>query len=456
MSTETESPADVISRAVGGTEYSWCRAVPGGTGITVLSLLFNKEPNITRLQEAIHALQNAHPILRSKLRWDPQSNIFSFVVTLNDKNPCLEIQSYDQTHNFYLTVEQEMNTNIWQYNNNNGNNGNDVIEHDVMFASLHKLPGGKYAVVLRLHTAVCDRAAAAFLLRELLGLFGGINGEIVKEEGLGLSIEECVPAGKASKPFWARGADMLGYSVNSFRFSNLEFKASGFPKGTEFVRMRIGADDTARILEGCKSKGIKLFGLLAAAGFIAAHASKNLPAEKWEKYSLATLIDCRSVLDPVLSDHHVGFYHSAILNSHDVKGGEDLWDLAHRIYTSLANAKNNNKHFTDMADLNFLMGKAIDNPGLTPSSSLRTSLISVFEETLTQNTDQFHKDIGLVDCIGCASVHGVSPSLAIFDTVRDGELDCACVYPSPTHSREQMQDFVDHMKKILIETSVPQ
>lgn len=109
-----------------------------------------------------------------------------------------------------------------------------------------------------------------------------------------------------------------------------------------------------------------------------------------------------------------------------------------------------------MADLNFLMGKAIDNPGLTPSSSLRTSLISVFEETLTQNTDQFHKDIGLVDCIGCASVHGVSPSLAIFDTVRDGELDCACVYPSPTHSREQMQDFVDHMKKILTETSVPQ
>ncbi|KAD4385596.1 hypothetical protein E3N88_25765 [Mikania micrantha] len=40
---------------------------------------------------------------------------------------------------------------------------------------------------------------------------------------------------------------------------------------------------------GCKSKGIKLFGLLAAAGFIAAHASKNIPDEKWEKYSLATL-----------------------------------------------------------------------------------------------------------------------------------------------------------------------
>nr|GFA92234.1 alcohol acetyltransferase [Tanacetum cinerariifolium] len=118
-----------------------------------------------------------------------------------------------------------------------------------MFAGVHKLPEGEYAVVLRLHTAVCDRAAAAFLLRELLGLFGGDGKEIVKEERLGLSIEECVPAGKANKPFWARGADMLGYSVNSFRFSNLEFKESGFPKATEFVRMRIGVDDTARILE---------------------------------------------------------------------------------------------------------------------------------------------------------------------------------------------------------------
>lgn len=139
-----------------------------------------------------------------------------------------------------------------------------------------------------------------------------------------------------------------------------------------------------------------------------------------------------------------------------MKGGEDAWDLAQRIYSSLENAKNSNKHFTDMADLNFLMCKAIDNPGLTPSSSLRTSLISVFEESLIENTNQLHKDIGLLDCIGCASVHGVSPSLAIFDTINDGELDCACVYPSPTHSREQMQDFVDHMKKILIGASVPQ
>ncbi|KAM0051384.1 hypothetical protein Hdeb2414_s0007g00235881 [Helianthus debilis subsp. tardiflorus] len=166
-------------------------------------------------------------------------------------------------------------------------------------------------------------------------------------------------------------------------------------------------------------------------------------------------MDCRSLLEPVLSDHHIGFYHSALLNNHDVKGGEDLWELAQKIYASLTTAKESNKHFTDMADLNLLMCKVVDNPGLTPSSSLRTSLISLFDETLVENTNQCHKDIGLLDYVGCASVHGASPSLAIFDTIRDGELDCACVYPSPTHSREQMQAFVDHMKQILIASSVP-
>ncbi|KAJ0947367.1 putative chloramphenicol acetyltransferase-like domain superfamily [Helianthus annuus] len=434
-----------MSRPVGGTEHSWCRAVPGGTGVTVSAILLSKPPNLPHLQSLIHQLQSHHPILRSKLHFNPTTNTYSFS---DFTPPTLQIHTSDHTHSFYQTLEQEMNTNPW--------NNQEITETDVMFASLYNLPNEQWAVVLRLHTAVCDRVAATGLMRELVGLMGGGEMGVAKEEGLGVAIEDCVPAGKANKPFWARGADMIGYSVNAFRFSNLEFAETGLPDSTRFVRLKIGVDETDKIVNGCKAKGVKLFGALAAAGFIAARASKSLPDEKWEKYSLATLIDCRSELDPVLSDHHVGFYHSAILNSHDIKGGEDLWDVAQKIYTSLTTAKSKNKHFTDMADLNFLMCKAIENPGLTPSSSLRTSLISVFEEPVTENANQIHQEIGLLDYVGCASVHGVSPSLAIFDSIRDGELDCACVYPSPTHSREQMQDLVDHMKKILVECSVPQ
>lgn len=146
-----------------------------------------------------------------------------------------------------------------------------------------------------------------------------------------------------------------------------------------------------------------------------------------------------------------GFYHSAVLNTHDIKGGgEDLWELAKRTHMSYANAKDNNKHFSDMSDVNFLMCKAIENPGLTPSSSLRTALISVFEDPVNDQSNPLHQKLGLEDYIGCASSHGVGPSIAIFDTVRDGQLDTACVYPSPLHSREQMQRLIGEMKRILV------
>jgi hypothetical protein len=145
-----------------------------------------------------------------------------------------------------------------------------------------------------------------------------------------------------------------------------------------------------------------------------------------------------------------GFYHSAILNTHDVCG-ESFWELAKRTYASFENAVNCNKHFSDMSDLNFLMCKAIDNPGLTPSSSLRTALVSVFEDLVIDESNEMHEELGLEDYFGCASAHGVGPSLAIFDAIRNGKLDCACIYPSPLHSREQIQGLVDHMKRILVD-----
>lgn len=130
---------------------------------------------------------------------------------------------------------------------------------------------------------------------------------------------------------------------------------------------------------------------------------------------------------------------------------EALWELAKRSYTSFVNAMNCNKHFSDMSDLNYLMCKAIDNPGLTPSSSLRTALISVFEDPVFVDSGEMAGEIGLEDFVGCASAHGVGPSLALFDTIRNGKLDCACIYPWPLHSKEQIEGLVDHMKRILVE-----
>ncbi|XP_065855066.1 uncharacterized protein [Euphorbia lathyris] len=273
---------------------------------------------------------------------------------------------------------------------------------------------------------------------------------------VGLAMEDLIPKGKAKKTLWLRGVDMIGYSVNSLRLTNLKFNDVKSTRSSQVVRFKINQSDTLNILAGCKARGIKLCGALGAAGLIAAQSSKSR-IDKQRKYAIVTLTDCRSHLDPPLSHHHSGFYHSAIMNTYTIKGGEKLWDLAKKVYNEYESYKKSNKHFTDMADINYLMCKAIENPTLTSSSSLRTSILSVFEDTVIENKSKSKVKKGFFEFeeyIGCASAHGVGPCLAIFDTIRDdGVLDCVCVYPSPLHSRDQMQHFVDHIKSILLDAS---
>ncbi|XP_057423026.1 uncharacterized protein LOC130716971 [Lotus japonicus] len=448
-------PETTVTRPVGGTEFSWCKAIPSGTGITVLSLLLSKPPQIPLLQNALHKLQNSHPILRSKIHLDTSTNTFHFVTP---STPRVQIQPFDHQSTaeilrrksdghdpFHALLEHEMNDDTWR--------DPSAGDTDVMYATSYAISSNRFAVFLRLHTSACDRAAAVAVLKELLRLVGGGGdggGEMREEEGVNLPIEDLIPEGKRNKPFWARGIDMLGYSLNALRFANLSFVDADSARCSRMVRMQLNAEETKSLLAGCKSRGIKLCAALAAAGMIAAWTSKDLPEYQREKYAVVTLIDCRSILDPVLRSNQSGFYHSAILNTHDVCG-EPLWDLAKRSYTAYVDAMNSNKHFSDMNDLNFLMCKAIENPGLTPSSSLRTALISVFEDAVIDDSSKVHEELGLEDYVGCASTHGVGPSVAIFDTVRNGKLDCACIYPSPLHSREQIQGLVDDMKRILVE-----
>lgn len=76
----------------------------------------------------------------------------------------------------------------------------------------------------------------------------GVEGGDAKETEGSLGIEDCVPFGAGNKPFWARGVDMLGYSLNSFRTANLEFKDTVSPRMSRLVRLQMNAHQTARIL----------------------------------------------------------------------------------------------------------------------------------------------------------------------------------------------------------------
>ncbi|KAK2655219.1 hypothetical protein Ddye_008271 [Dipteronia dyeriana] len=455
-------------RPLGITESSWCRAVHGGTGIAVLAILSSKTLDSSHYQKALNKLQNSHPILRSRLHTNPSKNTFLFVTS---PTPFVQIKPFSISSTFkileessssqenvnvsplQLILEHELNENAWC------NRTSSNSTHDLFFASTYTLPNDKLVAVLRLHVAACDHTTAASLLRELLVLAGdeeggGVEKEIGRKGEVSLGIEDLIPKGQAKKGLWSRGMDMLSYSVNSFRLSHLKFNDVKSPRCSKVVRFQINKDDTQRILLGCKLNGIKLCGAVAAAGLMAAHNSKR-HSDHQRKYAVVTLTDCRSILDPPLSNHHFGFYHSAIMNTHVMKGSSEqmLWDAAKRMYKTFANSKDCYRHFSDMADLNFLMCKAIENPGLTSSASLRTAFMTVFEDVVIDDSGDMQKRVGVEDYMGCASAHGIGPSIGVFDTIRDGSLDCVCVYPSPLHSMEQMQLLTENMKSILVDGS---
>ncbi|XP_031262528.1 uncharacterized protein LOC116120700 [Pistacia vera] len=248
-------------RPVGGTEYSWCRAVPGGTGIAVLAILTSKTLEALKLQNAINKLQKLHPVLRSKLHRNPSKNSFSFITSttpyvqiksFNLSSTCKILESLNPpTKNLAISplqslLEHELNQHVWWCSNDNN-------ENDMFLASMYSLPNEKWVVVLRLHVSACDRTTAVSLLRELQELVGEAEeekeergGKVVNEINLG--IEDLIPSGKVKKSLWTRGIDMLSYSMNSFRSTNLKFIDVNSPRCSQVVRIQMNKDETERII----------------------------------------------------------------------------------------------------------------------------------------------------------------------------------------------------------------
>ncbi|KAJ3677944.1 hypothetical protein LUZ60_001747 [Juncus effusus] len=455
MASESEiaSPAERpnnsgdVSRPVAGTEFSWCQAVPGGTGTTVLAILFSKPVHLPSLNSSLNSLLTNHPILSSKLAFVQDSTPFFSIPS----SPCVNIEAQPLSSSFHETIELELNRNPWSEPSYD-----DPVP--VFFTTVYESPQlDQFVLCLRFHTAACDRASAVSILKELLILMASeANGDetSIDDVALKAGIEELIPKRDSSKPFWMRGKDLLGYSINGLRSSTFQFEDTESERRTEMIRFVFTKEETQNLLNECEERGVKLCGAISAAGLITARNSKQLEPGQSETYSVVTIVDCRKFLEPPLEKHNVGFYHSAITNTFSLIGSESLWDLAKTYHNSFTNSLSNKKHLTDISDLNFLMCKAIQNPSLTASSSLRTSLLSVFHEpVLYENCEDMNKlgqELGLVDYVGCASVHGIGPCVAVFDTIRNGELECCFVFPSPLHSRGQMERVVECVKSELV------
>ncbi|XP_076938148.1 uncharacterized protein LOC143606180 [Bidens hawaiensis] len=248
------------SRNLGSTEQNWCKAVASGTGITVLALQASKAVNITLLKTALQGVQNNHPILNSMLYKNTGTGSTFFIINppvpnlhLNIITPATTSQLLrtltSQASNaslspLHLIVEHELNINEWSSAANRALFNQGLY---LWFANLYTLPDQKWILVIRLHTAVCERTSAMSLLKELREVMGGGEGGGYKEEG-NMGLEDLIPVGKAKKTMWEHGKDMVTYSVNTFRLKNLKFKDVKGPLHSEVVRLKMNIQETQMLL----------------------------------------------------------------------------------------------------------------------------------------------------------------------------------------------------------------
>lgn len=256
------------ARTLGNIEQTWCRAVACGTGATVLALQLAKPPSkLPLLHEVLKKLRHSHPLLRSKLHYNPTTKHFTFhtpaaappcAVALHDIPTTTELlrrlsASSKQTADLspcHLITEHELNAdNTWRNPNSFPCSGGA----EVIVASMYALSETRCMVVLRLHAAACDHTTAESVLRELMELVveveGGRKAAGVENEGEGrMGIEGMVPRGMGKKTIWAHGVDMLGYSLSSLRLTNLKFKNTRMGRFSEVARLKLDKQQTASIL----------------------------------------------------------------------------------------------------------------------------------------------------------------------------------------------------------------
>lgn len=78
---------------------------------------------------------------------------------------------------------------------------------------------------------------------------GGGRLENVEKGEVKLGIEELIRGEDAWKPFWARGRDLVGYSINGLRTAGLRFEETGTERSSEVVRLVMDQQETQRLLD---------------------------------------------------------------------------------------------------------------------------------------------------------------------------------------------------------------
>jgi len=455
-------------RPLGLTEANWCRALDGGTGTCIIGILLAKSIGVAPIQASLSVILAAQPLLRAQivdkqgqLCFDINDNVLLDIEIINQK-ALQPVENIDRSAQepWLQIVEDEMNTTFSLQK-----------PFRVIEARLYRFPNTDSLIILKLHPAAADYVSAVGITSQLLKhlhnfVMAEENGEDLQElidrrlsielekrlemhEEIPTSVEDAIPPGKARKPFWAHGLDVLGYGLSAFRHAILPLENVVDNRKSRILIADFGESATSKMLQMCESKSSDLNGLLIAASLRTVTKFKGV-GSRGEHYASVILLNCRSMLEPVIPDSTAGFYHSGILKTFHATETEPLWNLATRITRDVNEAVKNRKHFTDMGDLNMLMVQAMGHPALTPSASMRTALVTNVREPPSYDADKESISyLKLRDWVTCSSINGVGPCLALYPDFRYGFLRVSFVYCSPLFSAETMHKLVDDISSML-------
>lgn len=310
-------------------------------------------------------------------------------------------------------------------------------------------------IVLRFHSGGLDRPSAYIASRQFLTALNAIvDGQTVGlplnhgKDAILPTIEELVPKGKSSKNIFQKGFDTVGYALSANKYTLLPFQPSfGEQKKEKFksdiLTYSLGTVETARLLEACKKEKTTLAAALGAAFLKTAANVKELKDKKKDEFSFTSLVDCRKYFEPSLSADTIGNFVAGVPQGQQVKEGVSFWDLARSVSASTAKELSKSKQFSEIPVLNMLFSQVLKHPNLTPQSSMRTALFSLFVDEAPLQLYKEYQRLQVAAVAGpFPSMHGVGPCFAVSEAFCEGNnLSISLIYPQPVYTRSQMQAY---------------
>ncbi|KAJ7514043.1 hypothetical protein O6H91_23G024200 [Diphasiastrum complanatum] len=471
-----------LSRSLGASEENWTRSTAGGTGIAVFGIALKRHVDINSIELAAKKVAENHALLRVQIAetskgklsfelkpepWTPAIEELPWpTVVEGENNSGVLVLPDAHKHPGLSSALHEIVTNelnISFLDSDKAGYPLDIFQIHVYFQKHHH----QTIIILRFHSGAFDRHSSVVAAQEFLSsLNAAVDGKDAPlstasdKNGVFPSMEDLIPKGKASKGFLKKGLDAVGYAVNSVKNSLLPFQP-GFaaqkqqPFRSEILSYTLGISGTEALMAACKKENTTYAAALAAAILKAAANVKELKDKKQDAFSFTSVLSCRPFFEPPLEDLVLGNYSAGLPQDEQVKENVSFWDLARRVSASTQKELSKSRQFSELSVLNMLFSQVLKHPSLTPNSSLRTSLFTLFVDGPVKIQVDKLENLHLAGTFGpFASMHFIGPCLCVGEALNKGpELSLSFIYPTPVYSRSQLEAFVTSALDLLKDTT---